>query len=172
MGIRKSILEIMETTGENLVKEIQSSFQKQGHGKGDSVEQLTYESGGNVNTDINMPDYYEIVNRGVKPNKIPYGKKTGQKRSKYIEGLIKFFKSKGFDEKGAKSFAFNTAKKQKQEGLSTIASKRFSETGQRQKFLESATDASKEFEKVDIKVLDVMENEMNLVLDELQSLIS
>lgn len=172
MGIRKRILEIMEATGENLVKETKTGFSKQGHGKGDEIEQLTFESGSDIVTHINMPAHYEIVNRGIKRNRIPFGKKTGQKTSKYINALIDFFKSKGKSEKNSKSFAFATAKKQKEEGMSTIASKRFSETGQRQKFIESTTDATKEFDKIETKVLDACEIEHHLMLYQLQKLIS
>jgi len=169
MGLTKQIAQIMEATGEKVVTELKSSFKKQGHkntGKGlDSIEQVTYESQGAINTDINMADYLEIVNRGVKKSKIPFGgRKTGQVESKYIQGLVQYFFEKGYSYKKALSFAFATAKVHKKEGMSTIKSSRFSETGKRQKFIEE-TDIKKDIEQTEINVLNEVEREANLILD-------
>jgi len=171
MGIRKKILELSERTGETIVTKLQDSFGKQGHGKGKDIEQLTFESGGNVNTDINMPDHYLIVDKGVKAGRIPFGKKTGQKVSRYIQGLVDFFKKHGKSDKKALSFAIATAKVQSKTGMSTPASRRFSETGKRQQFIEN-TDIKKEIEATETLALDILESEANLILDEFQKIIS
>lgn len=176
MGIRKQILEIMEETAESFVKELKAGFSKQGHGKGDAIEQLTFESGGNEYSDINMPEHYEIVNKGIKASRIPFGKSTGQKRSDFIEGLIKHFRKHGVIAKELIGRAIATAKVMRGyrnkkgvfipgEGMSTLASRRFSETGKRQQFIEGTTSATKEFDRMQTKVLDAVEAEANHILD-------
>lgn len=169
MGIKQKIFEIIESTGEKIASEIKDSLKKQGHsntGKGlESIEALTYSSTGEIISDINMNDYLEIVNKGVKKSKIPFGgRKTGATSSRYIQGLKEYFQTKGFSDKNALRFAFATAHKHKMEGMPTNASRRFSESGERLKFIEGATTASKEFQNTETKVLDAVEQEANHIL--------
>jgi hypothetical protein len=76
-----------------------------------------------------------ILLYGVSKDRIPYGGEVGigrrilkmvgkKSKSDYIDGLIKYFKSKGFDEETAKRRAFITARKQKQYGMPLDKSKR------------------------------------------------
>ena len=81
-------------------------------------------------------DYAGILDAGTSPGRIPYREGSGAKTSKYIDGLFNFFKLRGLDDKEAKSAAFATAKVQKREGMSTVASHRFSKNGARQHFIE------------------------------------
>ena len=73
--------------------------------------------------------YGMTVNTGLLPSQIT---------KKLLPGLIQYFIEKGYTPAKAKIFANNTFKKWKQEGMSTKASKRFSKTGARQNFIESA----------------------------------
>lgn len=105
--------------------------------------------------------YAWYVDRGVTPNRIPYGSGSGGGggTSKYIQGLISYFKLRGLDEKEAKRAAFATANKHKKEGMSTDASKRFSSTGKRNHFIEEVKDVIES--GVDKIVLDGYDEAIN-----------
>ena len=82
---------------------------------------------------IKANKYAIYLDRGVKPSRIPYRRGSGKKTSKYIEGLIAYFKKKGVaDPKGA---AFATARKQKEEGMPTRNSYKYSRNGKRKNFI-------------------------------------
>lgn len=87
--------------------------------------------------------YGWYVDRGVPAAKIPFG--TGGGRgggtSKYIQGLIAYFKLRGLDDKEAKRAAFATANKHKKEGMSTAASAAYSSTGKRNHFINAVKGA-------------------------------
>ncbi len=84
-------------------------------------------------------DYMAINNQGVPANKIPYYPNSGRKESEYINGLIKYAKRRmSASDKEAKSIAFAIASKHKREGMPTRASAKFSSTGKRTGFLETA----------------------------------
>ena len=53
--------------------------------------------------------HVEYLNRGVEAKNIPYKRGSGKKSSEFINGLIKYFKSKGMGAKEAKQAAFRTA---------------------------------------------------------------
>jgi hypothetical protein len=97
-----------------------------------------------------VPDYMAINNKGVLATKIPYYPGSGNKTSKYISGLIEYVKKRmGKSDKEAKGIAFAIASKHKKEGMPTIGSKRFSQTGKRTGFIEHALD-KKEAEMADL----------------------
>lgn len=113
--------------------------------------------------------YGSIVNAGTTPARIPYGGTgTGAKTSAYIQGLYGYFKAKGYDHKDALSFAFATAKKQKKEGMSTVASKRFSSTGERQHFLEDVINAIGK--QLDSMILEGLDKIINIEANEAATL--
>ena len=88
-----------------------------------------------------VPEYMAINNKGVLATKIPYYPGSGRKESEYIKGLMKYAKQRfGASEKESKSIAFAIASKHKKEGMPTIGSKRFSQTGKRTGFIEEALD--------------------------------
>lgn len=112
--------------------------------------------------------YGAIVNAGVTPGRIPYGgQPTGATTSKYIQGLVGYFMAKGANEKQALSYAFATAKKQKQQGMSTEASRLYSSTGERQNFLQGVIDAIGL--QLDTMVLDGMDELITAEVNELQT---
>ena len=97
-----------------------------------------------------VPDYMAINNSGVTAARIPYTPNSGNKTSKYISGLIEYVKKRmGKSDKEAKSIAFAIASKHKKEGMPTIGSKRFSQTGKRTGFIEQALE-KKEAEMADL----------------------
>ena len=68
-----------------------------------------------VNGKILHADYGLTLDQGIKRSKVPFSRPSGRGgRSKYIEGLIDFFRKRGKTLKEAKSFAFATAMKAKQ----------------------------------------------------------
>jgi hypothetical protein len=97
-----------------------------------------------------VPEYMAINNSGVTAPRIPYYPGSGNKTSKYISGLIDYVKKRmGKSDKEAKGIAFAIASKHKKEGMPTIGSKRFSQTGKRTGFIEEALD-KKEAEMADL----------------------
>lgn len=82
--------------------------------------------------------YGAILNKGVTADRIPFSPGSGRKTSKYIQGLTRYAMARmGASEKDAVSIAFAIAYKHKEEGMPTNASKRFSKTGERTRFVEA-----------------------------------
>ena len=85
--------------------------------------------------------YGGIVNSGVPAKRIPYGGRSGHEgNSKYITGLLNYFKLRGLPEKEALRATFATAAKHKKEGMPTHASLQYSSTGSRLRFIQTALD--------------------------------
>lgn len=131
-----NIKNILQSTLEKERDNYKKEFTRQGHnlsGKtADSFEINIRDSGATVVARVFVSEVAIYQDKGIKPERIPYRQGSGAKNSKYIDGLIRFWKlRKGLDDKEAKSAAFATARKHKQEGLHTVASRRFSSTGER-----------------------------------------
>lgn len=153
-----------------LNEEIRKGFAEQGH----TLTGIWEKSLSNTSYEPNeiegwAPMYGSIVDAGIEPGRIPFGgqgfegtggvgirgsgeNETFHPTSKYIQGLFNFWKLRkpGISDKEALSLAFATARVQKREGMSTIASRAFSKTGERQKFLQQA------FNNSDEKVSDII----------------
>lgn len=87
--------------------------------------------------------YGTYVNKGVPASSIPFGgnRRSGRRggRSKYIQGLITYFRRRGVSSlKEATGAAFATAKIHKKTGMPTPGSRRFSRTGKRTGAFDSA----------------------------------
>jgi hypothetical protein len=84
-------------------------------------------------------DYGLFVNVGVNAQNIPFGK-GGSKggTSKYIQGLVEFWESKGLSGREALSAAFATARVHAREGMPSRASFAYSRTGERIGFVQDA----------------------------------
>lgn len=95
-------------------------------------------------------DYGKYLNRGVQAGNIPFGRKTGAKRSKYIQGLIKYVERRmGVAGREGVSIAFAIANAHKKEGMPTKASERFSQTGKRTGWLDEAlTEGEQEIDRI------------------------
>lgn len=99
--------------------------------------------------------YIGILNDGVKANRIPYGGiGNGAKTSKYIQGLIRFWRLRGLGEKEAVRAAFATAKKHKREGMPTRGSYAFSSNGRRKNNLLALKRASTQVDKIISAAID------------------
>lgn len=125
----------------NLIKKrLQDELKAQGHeltgALSKSIEWNIVVEGDRTTATMYALGYGIIIETGVKANRIPYGGKSGRGgKSKYIEGLIKFFKLKGKSEREAKSAAFATARKQKREGMPTRGSYAHTRNGRRTGFV-------------------------------------
>lgn len=104
-------------------------------------------------------DYGVVVEFGVDPERIPFSDPSGRGgTSKYIQGLVRFFQIKGLDEREAIRAAFATARIHKREGMPTVASSRFSQTGKRIGFIKDSVDALFD------KFITIIEGRQNLQL--------
>ena len=118
-------------------------YLEQGHnltGKGAaSIHAQTTTRGNDTVITVYAADYVYILNRGVPAARIPYSQGSGATTSKYIDGLQNYAKLRfGLSDKEALSVAFQIARKQKAQGMPTIASQRFSKTGKRTGFVNDA----------------------------------
>lgn len=91
-----------------------------------------------------VPDYMAYLNAGITKERIPYTPNSGKPFSKYIHGLKEYAKKRmGASDKDALGIAFAIASKHKREGMPTRASARFSQTGRRTGFIETAIEAKR-----------------------------
>ncbi|MCS6930524.1 MAG: hypothetical protein NZM43_13635, partial [Saprospiraceae bacterium] len=133
--IKQALEQQMRILRDLLAKELA----EQGHRNTGALERsLTYEvkREGDKVVGAMMANIYAIyLEFGVPANRIPYTPGSGAKRSKYIQGLITYFTTKGLNPSEAKSAAFATANVHKREGMPTRASFNFSSNGRRTGFL-------------------------------------
>jgi hypothetical protein len=158
--------ELIEQTSDFLNEALIEEWRRQGHSLTGAWERsLQYtiiNTGDGISSSAQMNGYGVFINTGVGPGSIPYGgPSTGAKQSRYINGLIAFWKLRGLSDAEAKRAAFATANKQKSEGMPTGDSYRFSETGQRTQFIEIVNNGPGE--KVDEMMSDGIDN----IIDEL-----
>ena len=75
---------------------------EQGHNNtGSLLNSISYkitQTADSIITDFYMNNYGNIVDFGVRANRIPYRRGSGAKKSKYIDGLINYFQSKGLSD--------------------------------------------------------------------------
>ena len=137
----KTERDIFKAADALLKKAIREELRAQGHRLTGALEKSIMgqinSGSGTTTLDGTALGYAGILNDGVDASKIPYspGKRTGAGSSRYIQGLITFWKLRGLGEAEATRAAFATARKQKQEGMSTKASRRFSASRRRQGFI-------------------------------------
>ena len=162
----QAISDGLEAGMKKLQTNMRSELKAQGHyntGKlHDSIEYTIEIKGDKVTATMESEDYGLVMDFGVKPEKIPYTRGSGAESSKYIEGLIAFFISKGKDEDEAKGYAFATANKHKEGGMPTTGSFAYSTNGRRTGF--ASTTLEKDIEEVARTIEDVtgMRIELNL----------
>lgn len=124
--------------------ELTSKLEAQGRKNSNLAKNMDFEIEASANVliaSMYMDNYYIFLEKGVSAARIPYTRRNrGQGRggtSKYIQGLISFFRRKGLPTKEATSASFATANKHKSEGMPTRKSFRFSRDGTRLGFVES-----------------------------------
>lgn len=150
--IQGKLREQLRTQGHTLTGQLEKSI----------VSRVIIDSGATVLEGVAL-SYAGILDAGVTVARIPFSAGSGARHSKYIEALIRYFRLRGLDEKESKSAAFATAKVQKREGMSTIASHRFSKDGTREYFIELTDIAlGKTIDEIVMPGLDdLIENEFN-----------
>lgn len=135
------IRDVLQQADAELQKAIKAELRTQGHHLTGALEAslngtITVHPTSGTGTLVGTALHYsQILSAGTTPARIPYGNYTGAKTSKYIQALINFFILRGLDEAEAKKAAFATARKQKQEGMPTAASSKYSSTGNRLDFI-------------------------------------
>lgn len=127
----------MEAIKRGLIKELQA----QGHHLTGALENsIQYEikvEPGQISAVMTANDYGIFVEFGVPAGRIPFGgnKGKGGGKSKYIQGLVRFFELKGLSGREALGAAFATAHKHKREGMPTRSSYAFSSNNRRTGFI-------------------------------------
>lgn len=177
MNLTENIKFILTKTITVLATDIKAELTKQGHidtGKlANSMTVKKVESGDTLSVGVEMEDYYGIVESGVKRFRIPFGgrKKKGnnKKKSEYIKALIEWWERKGKNAEKAKSAAFATAKKHKEEGMPSRNSYKFSKNGRRLKFIQESTNDSPVIKEMEVKILDSCEDEMQVYFNQMQN---
>ncbi len=173
MQIRRDIERELQRIGEVIRQQVERELTAQGH-------KLT----GAVYTDIEnrvlnlaadtilqgwYPFYAQYLHKGVPAERIPYNPGSGAKKSLYIEALIRYAKARNMSDPRRAAFAI--ARKHKQEGMPTKASYRFSQTGQRLKFLDHVlSDPKIEMElfeligrSIDVELTNFLSNEQRRI---------
>lgn len=157
----------MEAIGRIAVEGIALEWRKQGHElSGDAVRNMStvnvpFTNG--VRIEGYVPDYMAYLNAGIPANRIPYTPNSGKPYSKYIEGLKEYAKKRmGKSDKEALGVAFAIASKHKREGMPTRSSARFSQTGKRTGFIETALEAKSP--EIEQEIRDSIEEEVRLVI--------
>lgn len=136
IDFEETVRAILEQVGEAAKEELR----EQGHShkgrleKSFEIEVISSKDG--ADGELSMNFYARFLNNGVPASRIPFGKKTGARTSKYIQALIQYFTEKGLPSKEAKNAAFATANKHKREGMPTRSSAKFSRNGRRKGFLD------------------------------------
>ena len=153
--------EIIEIISDLIKQDISTKLKEQGHNNtGSLLNSISYkitQTADSIITDFYMNNYGNIVDFGVRANRIPYRRGSGAKKSKYIDGLINYFQSKGLSDEESKRAAFATATIHKREGMPTKASSRFSKNGERTGFVTKVIDNNNNF--------DILSHEFMLRID-------
>jgi hypothetical protein len=153
--------EIIEIISDLIKQDISTKLKEQGHNNtGSLLNSISYkitQTADSIITDFYMNNYGNIVDFGVRANRIPYRRGSGAKKSKYIDGLINYFQSKGLSDAESKRAAFATATIHKREGMPTKASSRFSKNGERTGFVTKVIDNNNNF--------DILSHEFMLRID-------
>lgn len=148
---------LADDIGDLAMTVVANEWKAQGHNlTGSAIKQMETMVKFQINTLIIeglIPDYMAYNNSGVKAERIPYYPGSGNKTSKYIDGLMRYAKQRfGASDKESKSIAFAIASKHKKEGMPTKASAKHSSTGKRTGFIETALDKNSQ------KFIELIEN--------------
>jgi len=126
---------------EDMMKyQLMHEWKAQGHymtGKAvETIEFKAKEVRGAFEISLYALPYATYLERGILPQHIPFGGKTGKTKSMYIEGLRQYVEKRmGITGKKALSIAFAIAHTHKREGMPSKKSMRFSSTGKRTEWI-------------------------------------
>lgn len=132
--------EILRRASKAIDEAVIDEFKSQGHSLTGATEKSIHGKVLGDRVEGEMAEHGYILNSGTKASRIPFKRSGRGGTSKYIEGLKNFFRLRGLSEQESERAAFATANVQKKEGMSTISSKRYSKTGERQNFVEIASE--------------------------------
>lgn len=122
-----------------LIIQFQKKLKAQGHYNTGKLANSIYDEidiiGTTIVSSFYYEDYGEFIDKGIAAGRIPYKRGSGAKSSKYIDGLVSFFKGKGLSETNSKRAAFATANAQTREGMPTRGSYAYSNDGTRTGFV-------------------------------------
>lgn len=145
-----------------LQDETRKELRQQGHfltgTLNDSIQFEINATDQNVTGRLFGADYGVFMEFGVPAERIPFGGGRGGK-SKYIQGLVRFFQLRGLDDREALRAAFATARVHKREGMPTRGSFAFSANGKRTGFLQSTV------ERLLPEFVGIIENKVSLQLE-------
>lgn len=152
-----NLQKLADDIGDLAMTVVANEWKAQGHNlTGSAIKQMETMVKFQINTLIIeglIPDYMAYNNSGVNAERIPYYPGSGNKTSKYIDGLMRYAKQRfGASDKESKSIAFAIASKHKKEGMPTKASAKYSSTGKRTGFIETALDKNSQ------KFIELIEN--------------
>jgi len=155
----------LELVSNFVIAELRKTLIVQGHNLtgnlASSIEAYTLDTLNGYFIRFYWEDYGLPLDTGVPAEKIPFSPGSGKRSSKYIDGLIKYVQQRMniTGDKEAKSVAFAIAYKQKQEGMSTDGSKRFSSSGKRNNWVNNTLDA------IDDKLTQMINDALGEILD-------
>ena len=162
-----AVINGLKQLGEIIRKEVERVLTEQGHvltGKiFDEVDNIVKAIKDGYILEGHYQPYSIFVHKGVKAERIPYSPGSGRRHSKYIEALKQYARHRGMSEPDRAAFAI--ARVHKREGMPTKASSRFSQTGERLKFLDYAL----KDEKVDVKVEKIMADAIEMIVNNILS---
>lgn len=128
--MRRNLRSLFTEPNRFLQKALRKELRDQGHRNTGALESsFTSEvvtNGEDVTLQGYALNYADILNEGVKPERASF---------KQFPFMVRYFLSKGYDERTAKGYAAATIKKWQEEGMSTKASLRFSKNGKRLNFI-------------------------------------
>lgn len=176
-----NIATAIERLEQVLTEALSNEWEAQGHQMtGKIVKDIEYrvkqETNKIVLSGFTYP-YGNIIASGVSASKIPFGGRTGKGgKSLYIAALQNYVKSRMniSDEKKSLSIAFAIAKTQKEEGMPTLNSYRYSSSGKRLDWVQDAfrNNEDKITEAVRGLAFDMASVNLDVLLNEWQTLIS
>ena len=161
-------MEFLKRIGEKVNKLLIEEWELQGHKMNESkfeseLEAKVYNEHGTRGVRGFGVGYAKFVNRGVNPQNIPFGRKTGAKTSAYIQGLIRYVLNRmGIGGQQGISIAFAIANAHKEQGMPTWkggksgrGSYAYTKTGKRTEFIEEA------FKKGEKEIDEIVEGELS-----------
>lgn len=128
-----------------ILRVLEEEYEQQGHrltgNLAKSLETNITSTAVSATVQVLMLEYGRYISDGVPASRIPYSPNSGAKTSRYIQGLTDFAQKRfNVGQKEATRIAFAIARKQKQEGMPTRSSFKYSKNGRRTGAIEAAFD--------------------------------
>lgn len=148
----------LQDLSDYMADKIKRSTSDQGHNLTGSLARSTIAKTSKLNDsyygDVIRNAYGEVMENGVNRNRVPFSRGSGAKTSQYIQGLLEFVKKRNLKPKAGGTqlgIAFAIAQAQKNTGMPTVRSRRFSKTGRRTGAVAEASKKNKTYITQEIK---------------------